>query len=103
MLKIIDDVDLKELEKYGLKESKHYNCSTGELEFTDYIFETPFVFDIVFVHGYDRVISSNIYNFLAKSNFVPSSDIITPMLSKQIEHILYSLIKADLVEEVGDK
>lgn len=100
MLKIRDGVDLKELEKYGLKESKHYNCSTGELEFTDYIFETPFLYNIVFVNGYDRIINSNIYNILAKSNIVPSSDIITSTLSKQIEYLLYDLIKADLVEKV---
>ena len=76
MLKIKDNVDLKELEKYGFK----YNNNMHEYEI-GYIFN-----GYISIEKNDRLIKP-IYDEVMWINF---------------EDILYDLIKADLVEKVGE-
>ena len=79
MLKIKDNIDLKELEKYGFKPL--YNINTGELEkmiFTYY----PDAIDIVRVFARNREIYCGLL-----------------AVDEKYEK-LYDLIKADLVEKV---
>ena len=74
MLKIRDDVDLKELEKYGLYKTKAYNSYV----YTD---KNIAVQD-------DRTFDT--WDYLECTDFDEYND------------ILYDLIKADLVEKCGD-
>lgn len=79
MLKIKDNIDLKELEKFGFKAK--YNVDTGEIEkmiFTYY----PDGIDIVKVFACDREIHCGLL-----------------VVDEKYEK-LYDLIKADLVEKV---
>ena len=101
MLKIKDNVDLKELEKYGLKLKKYYNCDTGELLRNDYYIDDPFCYDIIFIYGDSRNISRAIYNDLSQAYYPSCSDIITPAIANKIEDILYNLINDGLVEKVN--
>ena len=81
MLKIKDNVDLKELEKYGFK-----NIKIDGLEDEHYILE--------FARYEYIVISDRILKFY-------ESDELYQMYScKRIFDVIYDLIKADLVEKV---
>lgn len=80
MLKIKDNVDLKELEKYGFK--PRYNEYTGRL--VSYIFLKE-----------DE--SSICINVEAKEFWLHMK-----RKPEQIFDVLYDLIKADLVEKIGD-
>ena len=77
MLKIKDDVDLKELEKFGLK---YVEEGKGNPEMYEWIRETTDKFDYVDVYIWNR-----------KINVSDAND------------VLYDLIKAGLVEKVDDK
>jgi hypothetical protein len=100
MLKIKDNVDLKELEKYGLKSKKYYSCDTGELLWNNYYIDDPFCSHIIFVYGKNRHINREIYNHLSKAYYCPDSDIVTPAVADTIESILFNLINDGLVEKV---
>ena len=84
MLKIKDNVDLKELEKYGFKKHKkaYYKCQRN-----DYIKSLP--------HGYMEVQKSTKWINQDGINFFRSDEII-------YQDTLYDLIKADLVEKVDE-
>ena len=100
MLKIKDNVDLKELEKYGFE--PYYNTYTGEIcEYHLYSDNKIYVkitkeerkkfFDKVMA-----VISKNISN----NYVIHFYDYIG--LKAEKEDLLYDLIKANLVEKVGE-
>lgn len=81
MLKIKDNIDLKELEKYGMKYTP-YSVDDGE-EWLD--FTTCGTLDFLY---FDKS------KYLVDESGMPRKDY-------DLE-ILYDLIKADLVEKVGD-
>lgn len=78
MLKIKDDIDLKELEKYGFRYHKDlvYKSKKGEWS----------------------VVEVSIDPFTKIINIASIQD-----LFHTVEDTLYDLIKADLVEKVGDE
>ena len=75
MLKIKDSVDLKELEKFGLKYKKE---TDSEFEMYEWTRKTKFTYDYVSVFVWNRSINSNATDKL------------------------YDLIQAGLVEKVSD-
>ncbi len=87
MLKIKDIVDLKELEKFGFKPK--YNEDTGKIE--RYIYNNSMVINIK-----DR----KMYPF-RKYNEYSEIDL-EYFKADFVEEALYDLIKADLVEKVGE-
>ncbi len=104
MLKIKDNVDLKELEKYGLK--PHYimvNHDTGKT-CIDYYSSSKYECQ----HGFLRLKSKKKFlcfyvsnrkfnNFLKTTNLIIEDETFLDM------DLLYDLIKADLVEKVDDE
>ncbi len=82
MLKIKDNVDLKELEKYGFKRHKkaYYRCQRN-----DYYFNTPH--GAIEIQKYTGWISHNGTSFLRTDEII-------------FEDKLYDLIKAGLVEKI---
>ena len=98
MLKIKDNINLEELEKYGLKSKKYYSCDTGELLWNNYYIDDPFCCDIIFVYEKDRHINREIYNHLSEGYYCLDSDIVTPAKVDTIESILFNLINDGLVE-----
>ena len=78
MLKIKDNVDLKELEKFGFKKYNLVGKTHYEIEYKNG--------NNIKVSSYTRFIHFNIYS-----------------VSNCIENVIYDLIKADLVEKVEDK
>ena len=84
MLKIKDNVDLKELEKFGFKKhtKAYYRCQRN-----DYIKILP--------HGYIEVQKDTGWVSQDGTNFFRSDEI-------KYQDTLYDLIKADLVEKVED-
>ena len=76
MLKIVDNIDLKELEKFGFKYYKKDKC---------YIYEATGDYDEIYIDEEDRLI---------QLNYEPS-----PYF---IEDCLYYLIKDGLVEKIKD-
>lgn len=82
MLKIKDNVNLKELEKYGFK--LKYNEYNGK----------PFSYEKEFI-GWNRRSDITIYIEDRKINCYIEEEL-------EIIETLYDLIKADLVEKVGD-
>ena len=85
MLKIKDNVDLKELEKFGFKIHKkaHY-----KLQRKNYIKNTPNC--VIFIENDTRWITSDYVE-----GFFRQDEII-------YQDLLYDLIKADLVEKVEE-
>lgn len=79
MLKVKDNVDLKELEKYGFKKTK----------FNSYIID----------FGSNHY-ESNFINISTKDRVI---DVVTAYFGHKEISILYNLIKADLIEKVDDK
>ncbi len=87
MLKIKDDVDLKELKKFGFKPK--YDEDTGELQ--RYAFKSRMM-----IYVEDRKIQPfRQYNSYHEMDLEYYD-------SAFVEEALYDLIKADLVEKVGD-
>ena len=85
MLKIKDNVDLKELEKYGLLHNPSSECYEDDYDFINLcIYENDREIQIS--------IDDNAYGF--SKNYEKSV--------KRAKNILYDLIKADLVEKVGE-
>ena len=77
MLKIKDNVDLKELEKFGLKKQQ-VGCD----------------------NAYAKYMLKGLYK---ESIIVWISDRIIQVDAIKLNDIIYDLIKADLVEKVGDE
>ena len=77
MLKIKDNVDLKELEKFGFKKIRfnefrnYYNKEENDIDY--------------FIWEDTRIIEINSNNY-----------------DRELDNLLYDLIKADLVEKVGE-
>ncbi len=100
MLKIKDDVDLKELEKYGFE--PYYNSYTGEIcEYRLYADNKIYVKITKeerkkFFYKVMAAISKNISN----NYVIHFHDYIG--LKAEKEDLLYDLIKDDLVEKVSD-
>lgn len=88
MLKIKDDVDLKELEKFGFRNYPNHYEEWGK------IFENSMSGSVVIRITNDRivypVIDLQLYNLGHQSEF-------------ELHNTLYDLIKADLVEKVDDR
>jgi hypothetical protein len=80
MLKIKDDVDLKELEKFGFKEQNYINGITYKYEKINGNYETMNI-----IIGRDRIIHYN-----QESVF------------NEIDSVIYDLIQANLVEKVEE-
>ena len=101
MLKIKDNVDLKELEKYGFKPK--YDEDTGEL--------------IEYYIDYAEKIGKRYYNSIIKFYIVKKTklfstkrwciseywDFFREEYGEEMMNLIFDLIKADLVEKVGDK
>ena len=102
MLKIKDNVDLKELEKFGFKPM--YDRQTGEIEEYCLYAENKKYVRITkeerkrFI---DRVMAT-IYEDYRSSYFVLIFHDYVGLKAEK-EDLLYDLIKADLVEKVSDK
>ena len=103
MLKIKDNVDLKELEKYNLK--PHYkliNSDTGESKI-DYYLSTRYECKV----GYFRLKPRKKVLFIwmpskAIENHIKASSLFIEDEEFIDTDLLYDLIKADLVEKVGE-
>ena len=80
MLKIKDNIDLKELEKYGFK--PRYNVDTGEI--VEYYINFENCIQSINIYTYSR----SIYADYVKAY--------------KVYDVLYDLIKADLVEKVEE-
>lgn len=76
MLKIKDNVDLKELEKFGFDGLSYKRYNNKELWYE------------VYVEPVSLAIRIQTYS--------------TMFIAKRLQHLLYHLIKADLVEEVEE-
>lgn len=85
MLKIKDNVDLKELEKFGFKPK--YDEDTGEIK--------QYVYKVMTTNG--RTIRGIIITNYYRGTTWEINDIETGFLDK-----IYDLIQAGLVEKVGD-
>lgn len=98
MLKIKDSVDLKELEKYGLKPK--YDEDTGEIK--GFISERT-ICKCIFILPFKRkkvgFIKNCHNNFVISDEFYFYNDYFSRYFD---EDLLYDLIKADLVEKVDD-
>ena len=102
MLKIKDDVDLKELEKFGFKETKNKEWVYLEHK-TTYFYrddkrklKKEVCCELIKIDRYrDIVINADIKQFPKEQIYGYGSNIIDL-------NILYDLIKADLVEKVGE-
>lgn len=94
MLKIRDEVDLKELaKKYNLKEERRYNTRTGELENISYIYNDEYVFI-----DNDRIICNRIYEWMATINYKWIYGAISDDAYNTIETLLFNLINDGVVE-----
>lgn len=85
MLKIKDNVDLKELEKYGMVYNPSSECYDDDYNFIN-----------LCIYENDRIIQVDIND----SSLGFSKDYAKSVI--KAEHILYDLIKADLVEKVEE-
>ncbi len=85
MLKINDDIDLKELEKFG------FECFDELEEETIYIKEIQNGYVKIIIYENDRYIEIMGFNDTPRHSFI-----------LQNLNILYDLIKADMVEKVVD-
>lgn len=106
MLKIKDNVDLKELEKFGFKPV--YNKNTGEIE--EYIIEEHSMYS----HTYAKICKRNkidkilipIYELFHIRKYqkweVHFGRYLGSWFDEWQLNLLYDLIKADLVEKVGE-
>lgn len=81
MLKIKDNVDLKELEKFGFKR-RYRNCYEYLREIHD--------------HMVYRVYTTPNHCYIQIEIFEPMK------IAGSLQSLIYDLIKADLVEKVGD-
>ncbi len=105
MLKIKDDVDLKELEKFGFKpkydedtgEITRYVCKKNIYKFTNGMKEKTTELETIEIKHIETIKD---YGDFFKQKEISYWEI------KQLEFdttdIIYDLIKADLVEKVGD-
>ena len=102
MLKIKDNVDLKELEKFGFKETKSGNWVYIE-EKTIYFYRDDkkklrkeVCSDLININRYREI------SIIADMNQFPKEEITRYGASIYKIDLLYDLIKADLVEKVGE-
>lgn len=103
MLKIKDNVQLKELEQYGLKPIYSMkNNKTGEVAI-DYLYSTKYENSV----GFFRLIPAKVQKILCVYWFnkkIENHTGIIPLVVKDCDFIdidlLYDLIKVDLVEKV---
>lgn len=105
MLKIKDNVDLKELEKFGLKPMYALkNSNTGETTI-DYLYSTKYENSVGFFRLIPRKVEKILWVYWFSRNIENCTRTI-PLLVKDFGFIdidlLYDLIKADLVEKVGE-
>ena len=77
MLKIRDEIDLKELEKFGFEEIKNN-----------------------WIHTY--LINNASYGFNGIEIIVETRELYIEVLDNSMSELLFDLIKADLVEKVSD-
>ena len=108
MLKLKDDIDLKELEKFGFK--PFYNCDTGEI---DYWYKK--IYDLRFrsIKYSEYIIKIELKNFSYYDNGIrkKKKEIKNLIKLKQASEgdayylffdTLFDLIQAGLVEKVGE-
>ena len=81
MLKIKDNVDLKELEKFGFKYSE--------------VIDGTYTYHIPSSYGQKKDLHINKYGYM-------SMELYTNVYGMNIPNIIYDLIKADLVEKVDE-
>ena len=90
MLKIKDEVDLKELEKFGFKRDQDHNI----VFYTkDKIYDDNMTHSDLIVYDKDRIIKTNLYKKEILS--YPGFDI-------NLDNTIYDLIKAGLVEKIEE-
>ena len=109
MLKIKDSVDLKELEKFGFKPK--YNEDTGELDRYIKVVKTDHNHFYYTVEAVEKWIDESdffkpekrnpFYKQLSMNYCIATSGQDRELL-KQLENVLYDLIKADMVEKVSE-
>ena len=101
MLKIKDNVDLKELEKFGFKieqDDKEFDSMDEDELFDNYYCTLAYK---PLGNNYYLIIQNDEYS--REINILPSNNIpFKVSLTFQLD-VLYDLIKADLVEKVEDK
>lgn len=93
MLKIREDVDLKELEKYGF--TIKYDIHTGEIDYCRYENEIHLV-----NHYFEIAIDVNTRQLEIRSYSKASFENTHSEIEEIIENLLYDLIEANLVEKV---
>ena len=93
MLKIKDNVDLKELEKYGFEKDFSGNGYTRLVDKEDKIKKQCFV--------YFSLIPNPIYMTVPKILYI-ATPLSMSLINKVNEYIVDDLIKADLVEKVEE-
>lgn len=95
MLKIKDNVDLKELEKFGFTYRKHYKNYTklhSNKNFEDYVDNYIQIDNDRILKPYTRILNGHDTEYCDKSQ---------TNIKNEFLDTLYDLIKADLVEKVG--
>ena len=100
MLKIKDNVDLKELEKYGFEDSEISNIVPLEYCSEDHFDNTYFIFIASGRRG------QNYYLLIDKKSKILSIYATKPDgdgTCGEISDVIYDLIKADLVEKVEEE
>lgn len=96
MLKIKDDVDLKELEKFGFVYRKHYDNYMklhSEKDYEDYV-------DNYIQIGNDRILQP--YTRILDGHDEKYCDKRQTIIKNEFLDTIYDLIQAGLVEKVGD-
>ena len=101
MLKIRDNVDLKELEKFGFE--PYYNPYTGKIcEY--HLYAGNYKYVKITREGrkkfFDKIMAKIFKNYPSEYYVLNFYDYIG--LKAEKEDLLYDLIKADLVEKVGE-
>lgn len=105
MLKIKDNVDLKELEKFGFEVKMHINYFNED---TEDEYKEIYKYarkEIVIILGSDYKVDCSI--IIDEKNRTIGFGFVTckyeyELYKKFVEETLYDLIKADLVEKVGE-
>ena len=100
MLKIKDNVDLKELEKFGIHPIYKYNQNTGESYITQLISERYFGYYGHFIFAKKKKVGLQILARKIINRTVDNSLYLFEDNTYVDVDLIYDLIKADLVEKV---
>ena len=92
MLKIKDNVDLKELEKFGFKYNESFDCWDYKRNFDGYMGLTTY--SMIHIYSQERELYCSMYIGCNESHDTTREI--------DIEDVIFDLIQARLVEKVGE-